>query len=139
MSNQNQQGKTHLLLMLIVALAAVAGWQVYEMRYDLNVANRQVADLTGQLRDMQGQIDTLRKDVTRLDDGSVQGIVREANDAILTGWETLVNTVESELRKAREDMEKSNEQAPSPSQEPDHQSPNTSEPMLESDDGTDKT
>ncbi|BFM16066.1 hypothetical protein R50073_22490 [Maricurvus nonylphenolicus] len=137
MASQNQQGKTHLLLMLIVALAAVAGWQVFEMRNDLNVANRQVADLSGQLQDLQGQIDNIRKDVARLDKGSVQGIVREANDAILTGWETLVNTVESELRKAREDMEKNNGQTPP--QAPNNPSPNTSEPALESNDGTDKT
>lgn len=135
MANQNQQGKTHLLLALIIALAAVAGWQVYEMRYSLNIANRQVEDLTGQLASMQSELDKLSQDVARLDKGSVQGIVREANDAILSGWESLVNTVESELKRAREDMEK--QTAPANPQVPDN--PDASQPALESDDGTDKT
>ena len=80
MANQNQQGKTHLLLVVIIVLAAVAGWQVYEMRYSLDVANRQVEDLTGQLASMQSELDRLSQDVARLDKGSVQGMVREANE-----------------------------------------------------------
>lgn len=134
-----QQGKTHLLLMLLVAVAGLAAWQVYEMRFQLNVANQQVDDLSKELSSLQDKVKSMQDDIVRLDKGSVQGLVSEANDVILSGWESLVNTVGNELKKAREELDKAAapvdpNTAPQP---PSEASPD--QPQLESDDGTDKT
>ena len=105
MRKQYQQGKIHFFLTGLIVIAGLAGWQLYQMRYDLNVANQKVESLNLQLTELYATVEALQRDVQRLDNSSLKGVVREANNAILTGWEALIHTVEGELRKAREDLE----------------------------------
>ncbi len=81
----------------------------------------------------------MQDDIVRLDKGSVQGLVSEANDVILSGWESLVNTVENELKKAREELDKAAPPADPNAAPQDPSGPTPDQPQLESDDGTDKT
>lgn len=117
-----------ILLIAVVAL----GWMNYQTREQLLQSERQIAVLQDSISLTQKQLVEMQGKLTELDKTSVQGLVKEANGAILDGWEALVNSVENEVRKAREAMQHQN-QAPAPQADP------NSNPKLESPDGTDRT
>lgn len=112
---------------LIVAVLALA-WMNYQTTQQLQQSERHIALLQESLSSTQQQLAQVQNQVTELDKASVQGLVKEANGAILDGWEALVNSVENEVRKAREALQQNND-APNPE----------TGPELESPDGTDRT
>ena len=90
-----------VLLLLLVLLAGV-GYLYYDGQRQLQYYQQETMALQLQLDALREEVKNLDKKVKTLDESSVQGIVREANSAIIDGWQSLVNTVEGELNRARE-------------------------------------
>lgn len=113
---------TRYLLINLVWVAVMAGlvWQWYESRQREEQLRQQLAEMQAQVVQLQEQVGSLRQEVQTLDESSVEGLVRDANEAILQGWEALVDTVENELKKAREALkeEPDSENDPQPPQPP---------------------
>lgn len=122
----------NLISAILLVAVVVLGWMNYQTREQLLQSERQIAVLQDSISLTQKQLVEMQGKLTELDKTSVQGLVKEANGAILDGWEALVNSVENEVRKAREAMQHQN-QAPAPKADP------NSNPKLESPDGTDRT
>ncbi len=128
-----------ILLLMVIAM----GWTNYDTRQMLQESRQQLALASELNTQQQQQLELLHAEVVRLnqrvstlDKNSVEGIVREANQAILQGWESLVSTVEEELKKAREKAAGgSSNQSPAPPQ----QQPSIPPGQFESPDGTDRT
>jgi phage shock protein A len=104
-----------LTLALVILVMVAVGWLYYDNQQQLQQARVQSAQLEQQVAQLHEQINTLQLRVERLSNHSVEGIVRQANNAILDGWESLVSGVEKELKKAREKAaEEQGNQAQSP-------------------------
>ncbi|GAA5316613.1 MAG: hypothetical protein AseanaTS_18170 [Candidatus Pelagadaptatus aseana] len=118
---------------ILVVAVGVLGWMLYQTQQQLASSQQQVQLLEESLTVTQNEVGRLQEQVAQLDRSSIQGLVREANDAILDGWEAMVKTVEEEVKRARETMEQSMPASPPAEQ------PTEPEPTLESPDGTDRT
>lgn len=91
-----------LTLGLVVLVIVGMGWMYYDSQEQLKQARLQSLQLEQQLVLLNKEMTALSEQVEKLDKNSVEGIVRQANNAILDGWESLVNSVENELKKARQ-------------------------------------
>ncbi|MGH1372922.1 MAG: hypothetical protein ACRBBW_12840 [Cellvibrionaceae bacterium] len=119
----------------IAALFALSGWLHYQTHLqlieletqkvaadeELRLVNEQLANITKQFDELQ----SAHSPNPHSQNNSLDSMVKEANDALISGWESLVNTVSEELKKA-------GEQSPQP------ESPNPPAPSLESPDGTER-
>lgn len=94
-----------LILALLVLVIAGMGWMYYDGQQQLKEARLQSQQLEQQLALLNKEVAALSEQVEKLGDNSVEGLVRQANNAILDGWESLVNSVENELKKAREKVQ----------------------------------
>ena len=114
-----------LLFIVVIGLGYVAweGWQLLQhSKQETAALQLQVDALNQQIRAMQADVNALNQKVSSLDESSVDNIVRQANNAIIDGWQSLVTTVENELERAKEalrDRSQPAEPAP-PAAHPDH-------------------
>ena len=122
-----------LLLLIIVALLT---WQLYLTRQGLSQSQQQVAALTSNLETTQSEVEALKLHLQELEKQSIKGVVNETNEAILDGWEALVDTFEEQVERARKSLDDAINEGKT-----DHQTPNSTPktPRLESDDGTERT
>ena len=111
--------------LILLCWMVISGWFHYETRVQLLDSQRQVQVLNEQMGQMAEQMAAVHAEMTKLDTQSIDGMVRDANNALISGWESLVNTVGEELKKARESM-------------PQDQATPKQSPTLESPDGTDR-
>lgn len=123
----------NLISVILLIAVLVLGWMTYQTREQLLQSERQIAVLQESITVTQQELVQVNGKLEELNKTSVKGLVKEANNAILDGWEALVNSVENEVRKARESMEDN-------AGEPENASPSVQQtPTLESPDGTDRT
>lgn len=93
-------------LVLLVLVIAALGWVYYDSHQQLQQAHAQTATLEQEVARLQQELTGLQQQVETLrNNHTVEGIVRQANNAILDGWESLVIGVEKELQKARQQAE----------------------------------
>lgn len=109
----------------VVVAVIVSGWMHYDTQQKLLASQQQIQQLNTQMVQMSEQMALVHQELRRVNTDSIDGIVKDANDALLSGWESLVDTVEKELKRAR-DTSPSNKQQQG------------SEPLLESPDGTER-
>ncbi len=131
-------GRQLMSLVLILIIALAAAWQFYDMQQREQAMRLRLQALESSVNEMQQRLGTLEGQVTQLRESSVEGLVNEANTAILEGWESLVDTVENELKKAREAL-RNETFPPRDDAEPAPGQPDDNAPRLESPDGTDRT
>ncbi|MEJ2442545.1 MAG: hypothetical protein P8Y42_03665 [Exilibacterium sp.] len=113
-------------LILLVAVVGVS-WQWYQAGIRERQLQKQLLEMQGQVAQLQEQVGQLQTELNSLNKTSFKGLVRDANDAILSGWESLLDTVENEVKKAREALDQ--EQNPG-SPQPGEPQPQT-EPELD--------
>ena len=118
--------KRSLALAVLMVAVVLSGWQLYQSHRRQAALQEQLLVVQAQLDGLQGELGQLQQELETLEKTTVKGAIREANDAILNSWETLMDTVESELSRARKALEE-------------QQSPPERAPRLESPDGTDST
>lgn len=102
MSNANQKS---VMIVIILVLIVTIGWQGYEMQQKRQAQLEELQAVQAEVAALKEEVAGLEAEITELNKTSVKGMVRDANKAILSGWETLVDTVEEELNKTREAFE----------------------------------
>ncbi len=112
--------------LLVIILFAVSGWFHYQTHLQLTELKRQNKALNQQLMGVGEQLTAVSKALAKFESTSLDSIVRDANDALISGWESLVDTVAEELKKARDGLPQA---APTDPASP---------PLLESPDGTER-
>lgn len=88
-----------LISLVLAIMVGVLGWMLYQTQMQLDVSRNQVQLLQQSLEVTQAEVADLKDQVAELDRTSIQGLVRDANDAILDGWEAMVKTVEEEVKE----------------------------------------
>lgn len=104
-----------ILIIVGILLIAGLGYLHYDSQQQLKQSRQKMFELKIELEQLKHRVSELEIEVRALEKSSVEAIVRDANSAILEGWESLVNTVENEIKKARESI-KTPDQAPQPNQ-----------------------
>ncbi|MYM62515.1 hypothetical protein [Pseudomaricurvus sp. HS19] len=64
-----------------------------------------LAELEQQVNLMNAELLRINEKLASVDEQSLEGMARRANDALLDGWEALMQTLDRELQKAREGLE----------------------------------
>jgi F0F1-type ATP synthase membrane subunit b/b' len=86
-----------LLWLVVLAQGAVMYWG-YERE---QVLSSQVAALQEQTQTLQQTLDVQQRQLTAMEQESVSAMVSKANKVIVSGWDAIVDSVESEMVRAR--------------------------------------
>jgi len=117
----------------VLILFLISGWFHYQTQLQMLELQQANLAMHKQMVGVGEQLAGVTAELAKLEASSIDGIVRDANDALLSGWESLVNTVGEELKKARKPIPQQPSQK-SPAA-PHSQAP---PPILESPDGTER-
>lgn len=114
---------------LVVVLLIGSGYLHYQTQIQLNELARQNLVVNKQLVLVGEQLSAVTGKLASFEKNCLDGMVRDANDVLLSGWESLVNTVGEELKKAREGNPQSSPVPPpsTPSSPSDSELPNGTE------------
>jgi len=93
-----------ILMAVLVLLFVGSAGQYWLTQQALDASRLEITQLHARVERLDAEVEQLQGQVALLGKTTVQGIVREANSALLDGWSSLMSTVESELVKARESM-----------------------------------
>ncbi|WP_372778143.1 hypothetical protein [Litorivivens sp.] len=107
-----------VLCVVIVALVVV---QVYfyqtNRAFQQNVAS-ELAQVRAELEATRAENRELRSALDELQANDLNAIVDDASEALVTGWNTMLEVLESELRKAEQAMRERREQPDNRSRQP---------------------
>lgn len=110
-----------LVPVLCVAIVALVAVQVYfyetNRAFQQNVAS-ELAHVRAELEATQAENRELRTVVEELQANDLNAIVDDASEALVTGWNTMLDVLESELRKAEQAMRERREQPENRSRQP---------------------
>lgn len=98
---------------LVVVLLIGSGYLHYQTQIQLGELKRQNLVVNKQLVVVGEQLAAVTSKLASFEEDSLDGMVRDANNVLLSGWESLVNTVGEELKKAREGAPQSSSKSPS--------------------------
>ena len=106
-----------LLILLVVAVCAqgAALYWGYEQHRGLKA---RVTSLEAQQAELQAQADGLKATIKKMEQDSVGAMVKKANQVIVQGWDAIVNSVETEMDRAREALEHLDEEPATDASQP---------------------
>jgi hypothetical protein len=116
----------------VLILFMISAWFHYQTQLQIRELQQRNLAVNQQLVAVAEQLAQVSAELVKFEANSLDGMVRDANDALLSGWESLVNTVGEELKKARQPIAKQS------SQKPPVTPATPAPPVLESPDGTDR-
>ena len=91
-----------LAFKVVVVLLCVSLWFLYQGHTENQRLQAENEQLVLALAEAKQTLESLVAENEVLERKSVEGLLRETNKVVVSGWETLLNTVEQELNKARE-------------------------------------
>ncbi|MFT6255231.1 MAG: cbb3-type cytochrome oxidase subunit 3 [Granulosicoccus sp.] len=92
--------KQYFTKILLVCLVAVAAYIYHQdRRYNDLVAENQ--QLSVQLDQVKTLLRETEEKVVLLEKNSIEGMLEETNEVVVSGWETLLDAVKEELTKAK--------------------------------------
>lgn len=110
-----------LVPVLCVAIVALVAAQVYfyqtNRAFQQNVAS-ELAQVRGELEATRAENRELKSALDELQANDLNAIVDDASEALVTGWNTMLEVLESELRKAEQAMRERREQPENRSRQP---------------------
>ncbi len=93
------------LAKILLVVVIVEAWFLY----DMHTKNQQLisdnVELEKQLLETQDSLTAAQAKIEELEKTSIEGMLKETNKAVVSGWETLLDAVESELKKARKSID----------------------------------
>jgi len=93
------------LAKVLFVFALIQGWFLYDF---FNKNQRLLADnarLEQQLLSAGESLAVANKKIETLEKNSIDTVLKETNKAVVEGWETLLDTVEGELEKAKKSID----------------------------------
>lgn len=110
-----------LVPVLFVAIVALVAAQVYfyqtNRAFQQNVAS-ELAQVRAELEATRAENRELKSALDELQANDLNAIVDDASEALVTGWNTMLEVLESELRKAEQAMRERREQPENRSRQP---------------------
>lgn len=107
--------------LIVVVLLVVVIFQLFLYQESLErekFLQYQISNLQRQVVGLERELVVVKTLVVELDESSLDSMAEDANEAIVTGWEALMETMSRELESARKSLEpddKPKSQAPQPS------------------------
>lgn len=92
------------LAKILLVVAILEGWFLYtihQKNLELMATN---SALQSQLEQTQQSLEETRELLQAMEKKTLKGMLEETNKAVVSGWQKLLDRVESELEKAREDL-----------------------------------
>lgn len=93
--------------LIIIVLLVVVVFQLYLYQESLKreqFLQHQIGHLQRQVVDMEKELVVVKAMVLELNEGSLDAMVDDANEAIISGWEALIDVVNKELQNARDSL-----------------------------------
>jgi hypothetical protein len=90
------------LVKILLVIAVVEAWFLYDFYQKNQSLISENIELETQLLISQEALTEANKRVEQLEKQSLEGVLKQTNKAVVSGWEKLMNTVEEELKKARD-------------------------------------
>ncbi|MFT5421892.1 MAG: hypothetical protein ACI9D5_002654 [Candidatus Endobugula sp.] len=97
---------------ILLVLLLLAAWYMYEQNKQYEVLLAKNTQLEASLSQAEELLALAQKKNVELEKNSIDGMLRETNKVVISGWETLLNTVKEELYKAREIIQQRQGQQP---------------------------
>lgn len=92
-----------ILLFIVVGLGAGYGYKLYESHHAYKTQlELEIKNLKMELRDLQELVKFQDERIAQLEKTSINKLVDDANQMFLDGWESMLDTLETELDRARE-------------------------------------
>lgn len=86
---------------ILFVLLLVSGWYIYEQDDRYKQLEKEYSALSKELEKTQILLAEQKTHSEALEKKTIDSILKETNKAVISGWETLLDTVEKELNKAR--------------------------------------
>jgi uncharacterized protein YlxW (UPF0749 family) len=99
---------------ILLVLLLISVWYIYEQKKEYETLTLSHQQLTLDLENAKKSLADLHQENQALEKKSVEGLLRETNKVVVSGWETLLNAVEGELNKAREMIQQKQAPAQAP-------------------------
>lgn len=93
------------LAKIFFVLLLIQGWFLYEYYNKNQVLIADNIQLEQQLLVANESLVVINEKVEKLEKNSLNSVLKETNEAVVKGWESLLNSVESELERARESVD----------------------------------
>ena len=93
------------ILLVIVIIEGAFIYHLYTKNEHLVSEN---IELENQLLASEKELNETRTLAEALEKKTLEGVMRETNKAVISGWETLMRTVEEELEKAKDGLSRDN-------------------------------
>jgi hypothetical protein len=97
---------------VVVVFLVFEFWQYRDAQAYRNVMNGQLLTLTVRVDSLNSKLEEAVLEMQKVEQSSIGGLISNANDALIQGWSAMINTVEKELQRAKNDFDK---KAPAPS------------------------
>lgn len=94
------------LLMLMMLVVIVCGWQLYEGHKRERLLSQQVQQLTQDVNRLEQRLLVVEAEAEQLRSESMGEVVRKANGALLDAWKGLLQKLDQEVDEAREEIER---------------------------------
>ena len=92
----------NILLIALVVVVFIQHRQFAEYRTN---ADAKMVSVSDEVVELRRQLQTAERKIDQLERSSIEGVVKQANGALIDGWQVLMNTVEQELRKMQESLQ----------------------------------
>jgi hypothetical protein len=92
------------LAKILFVVAIVQAWFLYDFYNKNQKLISENIELETQLLTSQEALAEAQARAEQLEKQSLEGVLKQTNKAVVSGWEKLMNTVEEELQKARDAM-----------------------------------
>ena len=92
------------LAKILLVVSIVEGWLIYDYYSKHQLLLVENGRLEEKLSQTELKLDTALAKVEALEKNSIEGKLKDTNQAIVDGWELLLERVEQELSKARESL-----------------------------------
>lgn len=110
-----------LLAKILIIVVIVQAWFLYDYYNKNQQLIAENIQLETELLQTKESLLAAEEKAADLEKRSLEGVLKETNKAVVSGWEKLLDAVEGELNKAREAIEEIQEPA---TEQPDEQKPN---------------
>lgn len=97
---------TVLAVLIVLAVAALEYWQYKDAQAQRAMVNAQLVQLSIRIDELDQKLLATKREMQELESSSLGGIIDNANEALIQGWSVMVETVEQELARARESLQK---------------------------------
>lgn len=92
------------LAKILFVIILVGVWYIYEQDKQYEALLSSHTELDSKVVMLEQQLQKLGEENAELEKKSVEGILRETNKVVVSGWEALLEKVEKELNKAKQLM-----------------------------------